>query len=428
MQYQEFLDHIYQKYSGNVKLELDRMRHLLDAMGNPEKTLRGFHVAGTNGKGSVCATLEALCLAHGLSTGLNTSPHLIEYTERFRINGRELPFERILDAFHRFENLFEQWDASFFEITTAIALQLFSEAGLHGSVIEVGLGGRLDATNLFTPDLTAITSIGLDHVKTLGGTLELIAAEKAGIIKPNVPLVLGRIPALPLRVIQNKARQLQAPVFISGRDFTFRITARRVSGLRFDYRFGRHVYKGLATNLIGEHQAGNLALALTAFFLYARARGLKADPAKIRRGLANINWRGRMQVLSARPVIIADGAHNVQGVEALLQTLRGIWPRRRFRFLASILADKNFSAMLSLICRQAEKVYVAQNSSDRAATVAAQAAEVARHQVVCVTADSVAEAFRLAQAELGPDDILICGGSLYTVGEVLSCFPQAPRP
>lgn len=424
MQYQEFLDHIYRKYSGNVKLELGRMEHLLAAMGNPEQGLRGFHVGGTNGKGSVCATLEALCLAHGLSTGLNTSPHLIDYTERFRIDGRELPFELILQSFHRFERLFEEWDASFFEITTALAFQLFSAAGLHSSIMEVGLGGRLDATNLFKPGVAVITTIGLDHVKTLGSTLELIAAEKAGIIKAGIPVVLGNIPASPLRVIKRKADQLGAPVFLAGRDFSFRITARRVSGLRFDYRFGRRSYRGLTTNFIGEHQAGNLALALTAFFIYARARGIRVSAGKVRRALNNVNWRGRMQVLSTAPMIIADGAHNVQGVQALLKTLRGIWPRRKFRFLLSILADKNFPEMILLFCSAAEKIYVAQNGSERAAPVSEQAAEVQKHGLECLCAESVAEAFKIAQSELGPDDILICGGSLYTVGEVLNCLPQ----
>ena len=424
MQYQEFLDHIYRKYSGNVKLELSRMEHLLDAMGNPEQALRGFHVGGTNGKGSVCATLEALCLAHGLSTGLNTSPHLVDYTERFRINGRELPFELILQSFHRFEGLFEEWDASFFEITTALAFQLFSAAGLHSSIMEVGLGGRLDATNLFKPDVAVITTIGLDHVKTLGGTLELIAAEKAGIIKAGIPVVLGQIPASPRRVIMRKAGQLGAPVLLAGRDFSFRVTARRVSGLRFDYRFGRHSYKSLTTNLIGEHQAGNLALALTAFFVYARARGIKVSALKVRQALNGINWRGRMQVLSTAPVIIADGAHNVQGVQALLKTLRRIWPRRKFRFLLSILADKDFPEMIRLFCSAADKVYLAQNGSERAATASEQAAEVQKHGVEYLCAESVAEAFKIAQSELGPGDVLICGGSLYTVGEVLNCLPQ----
>ena len=422
MLYREFLDHIYRKYSGNVKLELDRMRGLLKDLNEPQNSLRGFHIAGTNGKGSVCAALEALCLAHGLHTGLNTSPHLIDYTERFRLNGRDLPFERVLDLFHRHEQLFERWDASFFEITTAIAFQLFREERVHTAVIEVGLGGRLDATNLFTPDVAAVTTIGLDHVKTLGGTLELIAAEKAGIVKPGVPLVLGRIESSPRRVIADQARALGAPLYILQRDFTARLRRRNVRGTEFDYRFGRRIYRGLRSSLIGAHQVANLAVALTAFFLYMERRDLAVSPAKVRRALLNVRWQGRLQVLSERPAILVDGAHNLQGAIALIKALRGIWPRRRFRFLVSILADKDFGAMLRLIGAHAEKVYVARNQSDRAAGVRTQAAVVRACGVPCVTAPSVAEAFRRACGELRPDDILVCGGSLYTVGEVLGAW------
>ncbi|MBW6513506.1 MAG: bifunctional folylpolyglutamate synthase/dihydrofolate synthase [Candidatus Syntrophosphaera sp.] len=426
MQYQEFLDHIYRKYSGNVKLELDRMRNLLEEMGDPQNSLRGFHIAGTNGKGSVCATLEALCLAHGWHTGLNTSPHLIDYTERFRLDGQELPFERILETFHRYEQLFEKWDASFFEITTAIAFQLFKEEQVQTAVIEVGLGGRLDATNLFNPDVCAITTIGLDHVKTLGGTLELIAAEKAGITKPGIPLVLGRIEPGPRKVIMARARELQAPLYAIGKDFNARIAARRITGLELDYSFGRHVYKNLRTNLIGEHQAANVAVALTAFLLHAKRRGLQVSARKIRQALLNVKWRGRMQVLSSEPLIIADGAHNVQGVQALLATLHKLYPSRRFRFLISILADKNYKEMIAIFCGKAERVYVAQNTSDRAASLEEQVAQIKKHGVPYVTAGSVAEAFQIARSELGQRDILVCGGSLYTVGEVLNSFKPDP--
>jgi dihydrofolate synthase / folylpolyglutamate synthase len=420
MLYQEFLETIYRKYSGNVRLELDRMRNLLAAMGNPQNSLRGLHIAGTNGKGSVCATLEALSLAHGFRTGLNTSPHLIDYTERFRIEGNDLPFQRVLDVFHRYEEEFERWDASFFEITTAIAFQIFKDENLHTAIIEVGLGGRLDATNIFTPDICAITTIGLDHVKTLGGTLELIAAEKAGIIKPGIPLVLGRIDESPLKVITAKAEEMSAPVYIYGRDFKTRIRKADVSGVKFDYSFGGYSFNTLHTNLLGEHQCVNLAVALTSFLLYLEKRGLPCDEQAIHEALQQINWMGRMQVLSTAPVIIIDGAHNVQGVNALLLSLQKIFPDRKFSFLLSILADKNFGEMLKLFAPVADKVWIAQNQSDRAASVEEQAEILQECGVAWESATSVGEAFRLAKAELKPDDILICGGSLYTVGEVLT--------
>ena len=419
MNYQEFLAHIYQKYSGNVKLELDRMVGLLGDLGHPEAALRGFHIAGTNGKGSVCATLEALALAHGLRTGMNTSPHLIDYTERFRVEGREVGFERILEIFQRHEELFAKWDASFFEITTAIAFLLFQAEKLHTAVIEVGLGGRLDATNLFTPDVCAITTIGLDHVKTLGGTVELIAKEKAGIIKACIPVVLGKIERCPHKVISAVAKQQGAPVYRWGRDFVSEFHQEGRLGLSFDYRFGDYEFKRLEANLLGTHQAINLSLALTAFILYSERRGFSISENAIRSALARVNWKGRMQILSFQPVIIVDGAHNVQGVQALLNTLRHLYPRRKLNFLISILADKNYPEMIRLFCSKARKIYIARNQSERAATAEEQAAVVRQCGVSFVAAASVAEAYQLARSELKSSDVLVCGGSLFTVGEIL---------
>lgn len=422
MQYQEFLKHIYQKYSGNVKLELTRMTGLLEDMGHPENQYSGFHVGGTNGKGSVSATLEALCLAHGQKTGLNTSPHLINYTERFRLFGNEVSFENVLATFHEYEELFQKWDASFFEISTAIAFAIFARNKVETAVIEVGLGGRLDATNLFVPDVAVITNIGLDHVKTLGGTLEIIAGEKAGIIKEHIPLVLGDMEESPRNVIEAVALAKKAPVYRFGRDWHATISQDDVAGMSFTYSFGEYCFKDLQANLIGEHQAINLGTAITAFLLYAKKQGFAPSESFIRQALQNINWQGRMQVLSTSPVIIIDGAHNVHGVKALTRTLEKMFPNRKLKFLISILGDKDYSEMIRLFCAQAAKVYVAQNMSDRAASMEEQLLAVQRCGVPCSGSASVAEALQLALAECDTDDVLVAGGSLYTVGEVLQAF------
>lgn len=422
MQYQEFLDHIYQRYSGNVKLELGRMQGLLQDMDAPQRKFGGFHVAGTNGKGSVCACLEALSLGHGQSTGLNTSPHLINYTERFRINGQEVPFQAILEKFHSYEKLFEKWDASFFEITTAIAFSLFAEARLDLAVMEVGLGGRLDATNLFTPDVAAITTIALDHIKTLGGTVEIIAGEKAGIIKDGVPLVLGDIQGSPLAIIQSVAWTKQAPCYLYDQDWKVLTRSDSTAGICFDYQFKDYHYPELKANLMGEHQAINLGQALTAFILYCEKKGIQPDQDKIREALTKINWMGRMQVLSQNPTVIIDGAHNTHGVQALIKSLDKVYPDRKLVFVLSILADKNYDEMIRLICTKAEKVYVAQNSSDRAASAEDQQKAVAKYQVSAISSPSVAEAFKAAYDEAGPDSVIVAGGSLFTVGEVISAF------
>lgn len=422
MQYQEFLDLIYQKYSGNVKLELSRMIGLLDDMHNPQKMLRGFHVGGTNGKGSVCATLEALCLAHGQSCAMNTSPHLINYTERFRIGGHEVDFQRILDTFHRYEELFNKWNASFFEITTAMAFAMFAEDKVQTAIMEVGLGGRLDATNLFVPDVAIITNIGLDHVKTLGPSKEIIAGEKAGIIKAGVPLVMGETEADPAAVILGKAASLDVPVYRYGRDWTAEIASDMISGLRFTYQFQAYHFADLHANLIGEHQAVNIGCALTAFLLYARLRNFEVSESAIRHALQNINWQGRMQLLSLQPTLIVDGAHNPHGIEALTKSLARIYPGRKLKFLVSILADKNYPEMLQKICPMASYLYVAQNNSDRAATVEAQLHEINKYGVPCQGFGSVSEALAAAWKDCSPEDVLIAGGSLYTVGEVIAAY------
>ncbi len=422
MQYQEFLDHIYQRYSGNVKLELNRMSGLLKDMGSPQDSLRGFHIAGTNGKGSVCATLEALCLASGWRTGLNTSPHLINYTERFRVDGKEVSIEAIMAEFHSMEALFEKWDASFFEITTAIAFSLFQKAGLDVAVMEVGLGGRLDATNLFTPDVGVITTIGLDHVKTLGGTVELIAAEKAGIIKDNLPLVVGEIEASPLKVIMDAAEVKNAPVYLYGRDWKVFLRDDSTAGICFDYRFGGYYFGALRANLMGEHQGHNLGAAITAYILYCQKHQLPVDEDTIRGGISSINWAGRMQVLSQKPLIIVDGAHNVHGVTALTKTLNKVFPSKKLIYVLSILADKDYSEMIRLFCCKAKQIYVAQNKSDRAASAAAQKEAVARYEVPVCACSSVAEALKTAIENAGEADVIVAGGSLYTVGEVISAF------
>jgi len=421
MQYGEFLQHIYQKYSGNVKLELDRMIEILNAMHQPQASYPGFHIAGTNGKGSVCASLEALCRAQGYKTGLNTSPHLIDYTERFRIDGKDTDFETILGIYTDFEELFDRCDASFFEITTAIAFELFRRAQIDIGIIEVGLGGRLDATNLFTPDITAITSIGLDHVKTLGPTLELIAAEKAGIIKSGIPLLTGNIDPSPLAVISEVASQRNAPHYRLGKDFGYANIVNSTDGIRFDYYFGDIQFGGLHSNLIGVHQANNLSIALTAFILYRQKQGLPIAEEIIRNALANIHWAGRMQLLGKDPYIYVDGAHNLQGINALATNIAVNFPSQKVRMVVSILADKDYVHMLQRLAEVADVFYIAQNESDRAATVEQQSSILATTGKPYFTAESVVSAYQMALKDSLPEDVIICGGSLYTVGEIL-CY------
>jgi dihydrofolate synthase/folylpolyglutamate synthase len=420
MNYSEFLAYIYQRYSGNVKLGLERITGILEDLGNPQSILKGIHIGGTNGKGSACAASEALALEHRFDTGLNTSPHLIDYCERFRINGSNVSFEEVLGVFHRFESVFTKWDASFFEITTAIAFQLLAERKVGFSIIEVGLGGRLDATNLFIPGVSIITTIGLDHVKTLGDTLELIAFEKAGIIKDGIPVVLGRIEEKPLQVILDRAMEKNASVYRIDKDYTVSGIVNSSAGVSFSYKFENTYYENLQTNLLGRHQAANISAALTAFILYCRKEGITPDEKKIRSSLTEINWMGRMQLLQSHPTVIVDGAHNLQGIETFAANLKELFPGTKLLFVVSILADKDYVNMLKALCPTAGAFYISKNESDRAAEIEAQAEVVRAMGIPCKTAPTVKEAYQLALADADSNDIIIGAGSLYTVAEVIS--------
>jgi dihydrofolate synthase/folylpolyglutamate synthase len=419
MNYKEFLEYIYQRYSGNVKLGLDRTQGILADMGNPQNSLHGIHVAGTNGKGSVCATTEALALAHSRHTGLNTSPHLIDYCERFRIDGQNAQFSEILRIFHQFEDIFTKWDASFFEITTAIAFQMLAEKQVQTAIIEVGLGGRLDATNLFTPEVSVITTIGLDHVKTLGNTVEKIAFEKAGIIKENIPVVLGKIDASPLQVILEQAKAKQADVVLFGKDYLVSNVRLTCEGTFFDYQYGEYTFNNLQSNLLGLHQANNISTALTAFLIYCQKVGLVPDEPLIRFGLRNINWMGRMQVLRNEPTVIVDGAHNLQGVETFTKSLKTMFPDRKLLIVVSILEDKDYKHMLRAFAPLAKCFYISKNESDRAAEIDAQVRVVDTIGCEYKTALSVREAYLAALLDATPEDIIIGAGSLYTVAEII---------
>ncbi len=419
MTYQQFLDYIFQRYSGNVKLGLERMEGVLAEMGSPQQKLRGIHIGGTNGKGSTSAACEALALAHDLHTGLNTSPHLIDYCERFRIDGADVDFKYILRQFHRFEQIFSKWDASFFEITTALAFQIFKQNKIHTSIFEVGLGGRLDATNLFQPDVCGITTIGLDHMKTLGRTLEKIAFEKAGILKPKVPVVLGGITGAPLKVILKRAMEVQAPPVIFDRDYFVSNIRNEADGVCLDYRFGSFELKNLKTNLIGRHQALNAAMSLTLWLLYAQIRDIAVEKRKIRMALKHVNWKGRMQCLGQNPYILVDGAHNLQGITVLAKNLKELFSAKKLLFVVSILADKNYPRMLEKLAPLAKCFYISKNESDRAAEIAEQAEVVMKTGVQYQTLPTVTEAFRQALADSSPEDAVIGCGSLYTVAEIM---------
>jgi dihydrofolate synthase/folylpolyglutamate synthase len=422
MEYKEFLENLYQRYSGNIKLGLQRMFQILAEMDSPHTKLQGLHVAGTNGKGSTCAMLEALCIANNLTCGLNTSPHLVNYTERFRINGQILDYETIYQEYKKWESTFNKTDASFFEITTALAFRLFLDKKVDTSIFEVGLGGRLDGTNPFQSTVTAITSISIDHKKTLGDTIEKIAGEKAGIIKKYVPMVISKLKASALEVIQKVADDNFAPTYVYDRDYFVKNVRISDKGTVFDYSFPEMniEFKDIAVNLLGQHQSLNAGVALTSFLLYMQIRGLAINEDKIRKAMISVSWSGRMQIINFEPLTILDGAHNDVGMDFLIENINDIFPDRKKRFVLGILQDKPFKDMLEMAAKIASKLYLCQSNSQRAADVDLLAEVAESLKIDFEKIPNVFQAYQKAIQDADPNDVIIIGGSLYTIAEVLA--------
>ncbi|MEA2096037.1 MAG: folylpolyglutamate synthase/dihydrofolate synthase family protein [Candidatus Cloacimonadota bacterium] len=424
MEYQEFLDYIYQRHSGNVKLGLERMQNILRAMDSPNEKLHGIHIAGTNGKGSTAAMCEALSLQYDIKTGLNTSPHLVDYRERIRLNGKNIDLDELISTYKKWENVLEENEASFFEITTAMAFDIFHSNNIDNAIFEVGLGGRLDGTNPFESTVTVITTISYDHTKSLGNSIEKIAFEKAGIIKTNTPVVLGKIPAEAIKVIRQRAKELNAPVLEYGKDFSISNIEINDSGTSFNYHSPKLDLENVVVNLLGKHQAYNASIAIIAFIIFLQKTGRIFDKQKIYKALTHVNWQGRMQIISQNPTVIIDGAHNEEGIKALRNNLLDLFPNKKIYFVLAILRDKKLETIIKDICSVSHKIYITKNKSNRAAEIEDQVEFVKLYNEPYEVHEDVITAVKKAISDADKDDIVMISGSLYTISEVIKEKPQ----
>lgn len=348
--YFDALDFLYARTTGKWKLGLERVQALLRVLGDPHLTLRALHVAGTNGKGSVCATLDAVLQARGLTVARYTSPHLIDFRERFLVNGAAIASDRIVGWVDRWTPEVERLGATFFEATTAMAFQFFAEDGVDVAVIETGLGGRLDATNVLSPLVAGVTNIQIDHVEYLGATREEIAFEKAGIFKPGVPAIIGEPePAIRALLVQHALGHGACPVRAVFDDTTIEAVALAVDGTRFVLRTpagARHVH----TPLVGRHQASNAVVALA--MLDALPEDLRPDTATVDRGLARVQLPGRFHLDGHR---LFDVAHNPDGAATLAATLAETHLPRPIVAVFSVLSDKDWEAMMRALAPQVDR-------------------------------------------------------------------------
>ena len=422
MNYEQFLQEIYVKKAGKAKLTLARIENFMATVGNPQEQLNGINIAGTNGKGSVCAIIESILAAHGFKTGLNTSPHLIHYIERFRINKINANPQSIKSYYEEYRHLHQKFNTTYFEITTAIAFQLFLDEKTDYAIMEVGMGGRLDATKLVNSVVTAITNIDLDHTKALGNTIPKIAHEKAGILKENIPVVLGKMKPIARRELTVAAKAKSCPILDYEDEIEIKNINLKSNGCAYDIKIPRYriFYKNLFCNLVGKHQIYNSAQALLIAANLAARLGWALKEEKVFEGMKTVIWQGRMQEIGKNPTILLDGAHNPGGIDQLVYSLKNIYEYNKLFIVVAILYDKDFRRMIKGLSSIADKFIVCQSHSERAAKIDDLELEVKKYTDDYIIEADIKSALQKAQNMAEPDDLICVTGSLYTIGEVLT--------
>ena len=417
--YHKSLDFIYNLRGAEMRdadfdLRLERVAHALSLFGNPQDRFRVCHVAGTNGKGSTAAIIHSVLSAQRYRAGLYTSPHLADFTERIRVGRRPISRAMVVALVREVAARTEQASLrlTFFEFATVMAFVHFARQRVQAAVVEVGLGGRLDATNLVRPSVCAVTTIARDHERFLGKGIASIAREKGGIIKPGVPVVCGALPAAADRVIRGIARSREAPVRRWGRDYS---VVPRDDG-RFDYHGREWSLDGLRLSLPGGYQRHNAGVALAS--LETLRTALPVRERAIRSGLESVAWPGRLEVLPGRPGIILDGAHNPGAAEALAGAVPGLVGRRKVRLLFGSMHDKDWSSMLAVLCGLAGEVVLTRTPTGRSADPGSLCSALPRGLPATVVDDPVAALDRLAADRRRRDVPILVAGSLYLVGAV----------
>ena len=414
MNYEEALEFVHCGFFGGTRPGLERVSELLNLLGNPQRGLRFIHVTGTNGKGSFCAMTDAILRAAGYRSGLFTSPYIVRFNERMRVGGKPIGDAELAEILSEIKPVVETMEdrPTEFELITAAALLWFSRVGADPVVLEVGMGGRLDATNIITdPLLSVITGVSLDHTAILGDTVEKIAAEKAGIIKPGVPVLwCGDNPAAGA-VIERVAKERGSELYRPGAKISN--PAFSLDGTVFDS--GR--MKGLRLSLLGEYQLKNVKNVISAARILSE-RGLKTTGRALRRGLQNVAWPARFELLSRDPVVIYDGGHNPEGVCAALESVKRYFGGRAV-FINGMLADKDYKSCTRMIGSQAERVFCVTPPGPRALAAASLAdcylESGVRAEPCGSYREAVAKAAEYARGNRLPVIIL---GSLYMYAEM----------
>ncbi len=418
MSYSSAIEFLYALQKHGIKLGLETMRTLLDRVGNPHRSLRVLHIAGTNGKGSTAAMVASVLQQSGRHVGLYTSPHLVEFRERIRVNGCMITEHAVEDLIARLRAaLYDGLEPTFFEMTTALAFLYFADSAVDVAVLEVGLGGRFDATNVVEQPLAcAITTIGLDHQEYLGRTEEAIAFEKGGIIKPFVPVVIGRMGQEAERVLRRIAQNRSAPLWQLGRDFA-------MGGNRPDrltYHGVTRVCEDLSCGLAGRHQWDNAACALAMLEAVGRA-GIDTDVVAVRDGLRTVSWEGRLESIEGYPQVVLDGAHNPAAAHVLAEYLKDFaigHPPARIILVWGMMRDKDHRGFIAPLLPVVSEIVLTQATLARSATVHELRAALSDWHGPVLEAVLPMDALTAARSRALPHDLICIAGSLMLLGDI----------
>jgi len=427
MTYTESIDYLYQLLpvfhrigKKAFKANLDNTIAICEHLDNPQNKFKSIHVAGTNGKGSTSHFLASILQSAGYKTGLYTSPHLKSFTERIRINGQSIPEERVVQFISDNKQFIEDVKPSFFELTVGMAFEYFAEEKVDIAIIEVGLGGRLDSTNIITPELSIITNISFDHTDILGDTLSKIAFEKAGIIKPNIPVVISERYPETEHVFIDRAKEGDSPIYFSEDFFQVKSVELQESHLVLEVKNKHHnLTQNIHSQLIGNYQTKNILGVLTAIEIL-KLNNYKISEEAILEGFAQVitktNLKGRWQTLSNQPYILCDTAHNVSGIQEVLRNIDVISCHQRW-FIIGFVSDKDIDGILSLFPTDAKYIFC-QSNTPRALDAHLLQERANSFSLSGIVIENVNAAIEFAKQNATTDDFIYVGGSTFVVSEI----------
>lgn len=421
MNYTQAIDYLYKLSNLGWKLGLNKIRALLKEIGNPHQKYKIIHIAGTNGKGSTSAMVESILRTAGYKTGLFTSPHLIYVGERIQVNGIKISEDELVFYLEKLQPFIEKYKCTFFEAMTAISFAYFADQNIDVAVVEVGLGGRLDATNVVSPILTIITEIEHDHTKQLGRSRKKIAIEKGGIIKRGAACLTGSrhkdvIETLDQICQERKTELMQVPNLVKIQNV---IPMEKFTS--FDLRVNGSIYPQLKLPLLGEHQIRNATLAIMAInVLSAGIFNIKIED--IYHGLFDVRWPGRLQILDNSPKIILDVAHNPDGMASLVRTVQNTFTYKDIIVILGIVKNKNYRAMIKSISKIAHRIIAVKSETHRALDPKYLVTEARKYNIKTDIFYSVEAGLEHAIKSAGKDTLILGTGSHYTVGELINCY------